>query len=279
MLDARAQAPSPDLAPFVRQLYVFEANLPGDMVVTDRLYADNAFVRVVLRGDIAAPGTEGQDQPMNGSWLLGGNLHGFPLRITGPFRTIGFAIRPCAWRAFFDITAGSMIDRAEPLANHWGDIAPQMMGQLKQADSDEAAFAIMEDAIRQRLASRERTRIDEQISLFEQVARTDSAARVEEVAARLSLSSRQFERRCYSSYGLSPKTILRRSRFLDIAAAMKGFAVREDQELAMLGYFDQSHRNREFRKFIGMTPGQFLKSNAPLMALGLSMREQGKALI
>jgi AraC-like DNA-binding protein len=279
MLDARAQAPSPDLAPFVRQLYMFEANVPGDMVVTDRLYADNAVVRVILHGDIVGPGPDGQDQPLNGSWLLGGNLHGFPLRITGPFRTIGFAIRPCAWRALFDSEAGSMIDKAEPLGNHWGDIATQMMVRLTQAENDEAAFAILEDAIRQRLATRERTRIDEQIALFEQIARTHSAARVDEVAARLGLSSRQFERRCYGSFGLSPKTILRRSRFLDIAAAMKGFAVREDHELAMLGYFDQSHRNREFRKFIGMTPGQFLKNNTPLMDLGLSMREQGKAMI
>jgi len=42
-----------------------------------------------------------------------------------------------------------------------------------------------------------------------------------------------------------------------------------------LRYFDQSHLNREFRHFFGMTPGQFEKATTPLFTAGLKLRADG----
>ena len=62
-----------------------------------------------------------------------------------------------------------------------------------------------------------------------------------------------------------------------MAAALRGFGNASDEELAALRYFDQSHRNREFRRFIGMTPGQFAATPTPLLTAGLELRELRKA--
>ncbi|MEY2926757.1 MAG: hypothetical protein RL367_1234 [Pseudomonadota bacterium] len=279
MIDVKAFAPTADLAPFIRQHYLIRAGLPDEFVVADRLFADNAFVRVVLSGRFEAADQAGVPGRLDGAWLLGTNLHGYHVRITGPFLVAAFAIRPCAWRALFTHDAHQLVDRAVPLADDWGAVSTAMAEDLASASDDNAMVAAMEKAIRAQLAVIGRNRIDEQIALFEHMARTNSLARVDDIAARLGLSPRQFERRSQASFGLSPKVILRRSRFLDIAAAMKGYGTQGDKELAMLGYFDQSHRNREFRNFIGMTPGQFMKADAPLMAINLSLREQGKAMV
>jgi AraC-like DNA-binding protein len=45
-----------------------------------------------------------------------------------------------------------------------------------------------------------------------------------------------------------------------------------------LRYFDQSHLNREVRRYAGMTPGAFQKAAMPLFTESLKLREEGKTL-
>ncbi len=51
MLLSRTYHPSPALAPYIRRYYVFEAQLPEDMVIEDFLLAETAFVRSLLKGE------------------------------------------------------------------------------------------------------------------------------------------------------------------------------------------------------------------------------------
>src|SRR3546814_14999970 len=45
-----------------------------------------------------------------------------------------------------------------------------------------------------------------------------------------------------------------------------------DEDSADLRYFDQSHRNRDFRRFIGMTPQTFAQTPTPLFTASLKLR-------
>ena len=112
---------------------------------------------------------------------------------------------------------------------------------------------------------------------FAAIARSDSTIRIDDAAAKIGLSVRQLERRCLATFGLSPKAVLRRSRFLDMATAMRGFSSPSEEELAALRYFDQSHLNREFKRFAGMTPRAFERTQTPLFTAGLNLRNQAFA--
>ena len=60
MLQSQNYVPSSDLAPFIRNHFVFRAALPEDMVLIDPLLSETAMLRVILQGDWAAemsPGT------------------------------------------------------------------------------------------------------------------------------------------------------------------------------------------------------------------------------
>ena len=111
---------------------------------------------------------------------------------------------------------------------------------------------------------------------FELIARNESTLMVRDVATRLGISERQLERTSRSTFGLSPKVVLRRSRFLDMAAAMRGISNPDEQELAALRYYDQPQMIREFRRFITMTPGQFARTPTPLLTAGLELRNLRK---
>src|SRR3546814_19002152 len=67
---------------------------------------------------------------------------------------------------------------------------------------------------------------------FEQIARHDCTRQVKDVAAELDLSERQFERQCLTSFGHTPKLVLRRSRFLDVAAVIRDMGRQSDKDSA-----------------------------------------------
>ncbi len=279
MLASRNYAPSKDLQPFVRRFYVFDADFPAEHVLEDGLLAENAFVRILLKGDWEAELAPHQRFGPGEAVLFGGNSKPLKVRVKGPFRVIGFAVRPSAWRSLFKQPATEFVDQMVPLHHSWGDLADRLVKEVKAARSDEAIIAAMENAVRAQLAQVGRRKVDAKIALFETIARVNSAIRMEEAADQLDLSVRQLERRCLTAYGLSPKVIFRRSRFLDMAEAMRGFSTPGEEILATMRYFDQSHLNREFRRFADMTPGKFAKAVTPLFTAGLKLRVEGKGIV
>lgn len=278
MLLSRNYPPSAELEPFIARHYAFSAALPEDFELVDRLLAETAFIRILLKGEWVAEIAPGIWGSAGRTVFFGPN--GVPLRVRcrGPFTVVGIAIRPCGWHALFDNPASLFADRMLPLEEVWGDtVAAQLLSAVEQADDDGAIVAAVEAIIAELLAWRGCHRVNNPMRIFEHLARNDSTMRVHDAAARLNLSERQFERHCLGCFGHMPKTVLRRSRFLDMATVMRGLADPSDADLASLRYFDQSHLNREFRRFIGMTPSEFMRTPTPLLNAGLELRQERKA--
>ncbi|MEZ5695433.1 MAG: AraC family transcriptional regulator [Sphingomonadaceae bacterium] len=183
---------------------------------------------------------------------------------------------PSGWRAFFNEPHSRYLDTLMPLADLWGDLAASMQAGVENAGNDESKIAAMSDAIRARLSQIGSWHSDAQMAKFERFSRIDSAIRVEDAAREIGLSVRQLARRCQHAFGLTPKAVLRRSRFLDMATAMRGFSSPSDEDLAELRYFDQSHVTREFKRFTRMTPGKFREAVTPLQTAGLKLREESR---
>ncbi|MFM9852690.1 MAG: helix-turn-helix domain-containing protein [Sphingomonadaceae bacterium] len=279
MLLSRTYAPSPGLEPYIRRHYVFDAHLPDDFEIIDGVLGENSFIRILVRGDWTAELSPGKWSFPSPVVLCGPNSGPVRVRVRGPFRVVGFAIRPSGWRSMFWESTRSFVDQMVPLAQSWGELAQRLEADIRAAVSDEEIVAAMEAVIVEQMERTGHRSPDEQMASFEAIARTDSTIRVDDAAARLGMSVRQLERRCLATFGLTPKMILRRSRFLDMAAAMRGFSSPTEEQLAALRYSDQSHLNREFRRFVGMTPGVFANSATPLLTANLKLRAEGKVLI
>jgi AraC-like DNA-binding protein len=279
VLLSHSYPPSDALAPYVTRFYVFDADLPLDTVIHDGLLAETAFVRIIKRGEWAAETEAGQWVSAGPAILFGANDRPFQVRVKGAFTIYGFAIRPSGWKSLIDQPHSKLLNKMYPLSDFWGGIADAMLSEMENAKTDQDVVAAMENAVAAQLKHVGRYKNDPLMADFEKIAGADSVARIHDVAHDMDLSVRQMERRCRDTFGLSPKAVLRRSRFLDMAAAMRGFSSPSEAELAALRYFDQSHLNREFRRFTGMTPGAFAKAFTPLLTAGLKLREEGKDLI
>ncbi len=276
MLLSRTYHPSPEVAPYIRRFYVFQAQLPDAMVIEDFLLSETAFVRCLVEGDWSGEVAPGEWSRPSDTLLFGANAGPFKVRVKGSFNVVGFAIRPSAWRALFAKPHAEYVDRLLPLAEEWDDLASELQRGINAADNDEAKVAAMEAIILRRIEEHGHPQVDKQLAKFEVFARRDSMIRIDQAADEIGISIRQLERRCKDAFGLTPKGVLRRSKFLDMAAAMRGFGNASEKDLAELRYFDQSHLNREFRKFTRMTPGQFKNAVTPLQTAGLKLREESR---
>ncbi|WP_214621681.1 helix-turn-helix domain-containing protein [Sphingobium nicotianae] len=274
---SRSYAPSEDLAAYVRRHYVFEAQLPHDFVLIDKLLSETAILRVLLQGDWAAEMPSGEWSTFGPILLMGPNGIPWRVRVRGPFVVVGLAFRPCGWAGLFAEPARAIADNAAPMQTFWGELAERLYREVAAANDDDRIVKVIEEILRERLDVMRGPPPSVAMARFEDIARNDSTIHVAEAARQVGLSVRQFERHCYASFGHSPKVVLRRSRFLDMAQAMRGFSEPSAEHLAALRYFDQSHRNREFRHFFQLTPGQFEKATTPLFTAGLKLRADGLA--
>ncbi len=278
MLQSMNYAPSSDLAPYIRNHFVFRAALPADMELIDPLLSETAMLRVILQGDWAAEMTPGTWQVEGPSILFGNNARCFNVRVRGPFVVAGTAIRPSGWTALCDQKADHFADGMYPARVAWGDDTDQLYREAAATGEDDAGIvAALEKFWRAQLAKFGTPETDPAMAAFEEIANTDSTTRVTDAAAQLGLSARALERRCCATFGLTPKAVLRRSRFLDMATAVRGISDPGEEERAALRFSDQSHLNREFRYFINMTPGAFEKTSTPLLNAVLKLRQDRNA--
>jgi AraC-like DNA-binding protein len=276
MLESRNFAPPNDLAPFVRQLFVFRASLPADFVLIDRLISESAMIRVLLAGDWSARFSgEAEWRSEGPSILFGPNATSFEVRVRGAFIVVGVAIRPSGWAALFAGPASDTADTMEPLSGRWGSLGAQLHSAIDGVADDQAIVAAIAAVVRRRLHEIGSFSVNPAMAAFEEIARHDSTMRVSDAAARVGLSGRALERHCCATFGLTPKAVLRRSRFLDMATAVRGISAPDAEERAALRFSDQSHLNREFRHFIDMTPRQFERAQTPLLNAVLKLRFDG----
>lgn len=271
----RNYLPELGLRAFVRRHYVFEAQLPAGHLLEDKLLSEFAFIRILVDGEWTAETSPGDWTSCGRAVFFGANSRPLNVRCEGGFKVIGLAIRPSGWKSLFKMPAYEVADLMLPLFDLIGDKADQILDGVLRAQNDAEAVAAMEAVLFDQYQARGRPLADVAMRRFEDIAQFDSTTPVQAAAEQLGLSVRQFERRCLASFGHLPKTVLRRSRFLDMATAMRGFSDPDQETLAALRYFDQSHRTREYRHFIGLTPSAFERASTPLLTAGLKLRAEG----
>lgn len=279
LLFSRSYQPSEGLRPYIRRHYVYEANMPDDFELIDGVFVETSYVLILLRGDWATEVKPGIWECPGNVVLCGPGTRPLRVRVRGPFRVAGFAIQPSGWKSMFWESTRNFLDKFVTLTESWGDAAQPMFDAVDAAENDEARVIAMEMAINlqmDRIGPREP---DLQIAEFERIALQNSMMSVEDIAHQLGLSERQFERRSLDTLGLTPKMVLRRSRFFEIAAIMRGFSSPSEEHLTALRYYDHSHLNREFKRFTGMTPRAFTKIVTPLFSANLKMRAEFASLL
>jgi len=125
-------------------------------------------------------------------------------------------------------------------------------------------FAILCQFVRERLArTRVRLRADAQLAI-DALSRSHGTDRIEHICGSLHVSRKHLRTLFDDHVGLTPKAYGRVFRFRRVIDLVQTSRSAPDwAQLAMsCGYYDQSHFNREFREFAGMSPLEFAASGS-----------------
>jgi transcriptional regulator GlxA family with amidase domain len=87
---------------------------------------------------------------------------------------------------------------------------------------------------------------------------------IREIADHIGWSTRQLQRRCKDTVGISPKLFGRMQRFQGVFRTMEDAASEWVNAAVRCGYYDQAHLIRDFREFPGKTPTALLDQEIDL---------------
>jgi len=215
---------------------------------------------IYLRGAARLLGA-GRPQPLPSAFIAGPSFTPRRFAVEAGSEYIAVVFRGHHLTEFFDLLVSDCREQMIPL-EHFAPRAEveALLDGLRKECEPHAIIARLERFL---LAARDKGR-------SRPVALPAFSARqlllpASELAAQAGLSVRQFERRFLASYGLPLQGYRRLTRFSTALSMLlwqpknKGMIARVAHDSA---YFDHAHFIRDFREFIGTTPGEFVKQLA-----------------
>jgi AraC-like DNA-binding protein len=265
-------APPPDLADVIARFFVTIIDQPDDQVTSDFLLNETALVRVTVRGawEVLVGSRWVPHDPA--AYMFGAQRKALHVRCCGPMAVAGFAIRPSGWFGIESTAANLFADRLTRLIGAWG---AELIHACRDIDNHQATVARLIVATRNRAATVRGT-VNPVMAAFERRAWLEPTSSVTAAAAEAGMNQSRFDRMVRAHFGHLPKTVMRRSRFLDMAAVMQGMEIPGLDCDASSRFYDASHLNREFRLFVDMTPARFARTSTPLLTPGLEVRQRRK---
>ncbi|MEM7667028.1 MAG: helix-turn-helix domain-containing protein [Pseudomonadota bacterium] len=264
------RAPAPDLDPWIARIVAAKIDMVPDLEVNCGICNDIAFQRLLIGGQWTAQTADGPKELGVEPILIGPHSRHMAIRCSGEMSTLGVGFRPGALRQLFGRDVTSLVDRIEE-----GDRMGLMVGKraaYPENASAEEWSAILEERVRAFIERMQPDPPDPLSTAFEHASFADPNIAPGEFAEAHGVSLRTLERTVRRDFGLTPRTVLRRARALDLASQLLGISDETEEESFLLRYFDQSHQIREFQAFFGVTPHAFRRSPKILLTINLETR-------
>jgi AraC-like DNA-binding protein len=163
----------------------------------------------------------------------------------------------------FNIPATELTNQYAAISSLLNGRGNELAGEIFEAGSFEERVlivsAFLQSQIQHRLATL--TRFEAFVTSLHRSAGNYTS--VSALAGEVNLSQRQFERHFKYLTGFSAKTYFKISRFENLMETLccpAGKVAQSLTDIALdLGYYDQSHLNRHFKEFTGLSPSGFLQ--------------------
>ena len=254
--------PAPALRSAITTYYVLE--IGGGGLVEELLFPEWANIRLLLDGEWSQTFGDGRTVTHSPPMALMSGVISRTAKIRGgPGRAVGVGFLPAGWGVFTPLPARDYVDDIVPLSIFVGEAADRLLRDVLAAPDDAATVAALDAWFLARMADAET--IDPALVTAHETLLDPSVRSVAELARRLGRSSRQVERLALTYFGMSPKALLRRQRFLRSFAAIREHPPGVWGRLIDPGYVDQSQFIRDFRYFMGMPPRAYFSRDASFM--------------
>jgi AraC-like DNA-binding protein len=252
--------PAPALRAAITTYYVLQVDRP----IEELLFPEWANIRLLLDGEWTQTFSDGRAVTHSPPAALMSGVISRTATVRGaPGRVVGAGFLPAGWAIFTALPARDYVDDILPLSTFAGAAADHLLGDVLAAPDDAATVAALDRWFLAHMAGREAA--EALLVAAHDLLLNPEVRSVAEWARRLGRSPRQLERLAQTYFGMSPKALLRRQRFLRSFAAIREHPPGRWGQLIDPGYVDQSQFIRDFRHFMGMAPGAYFARDFSFM--------------
>ncbi len=235
--------PSDDLAPFVEHFWTVAWDIAEPEV---HEVLPHPSVHLILE--------------QSASRVVGVPTGKFTTRLEGKGRVLGTKFRPGGFRPFLGRAVSGLTGRMLPLAEVFGPPGAELEARAVACVDPADAFEVVEEFLR-RLDPETDPTIDLVGRIAERAAIDREITRVDHLVHAFGLSARKLQRLFDEYVGVAPKWIIQRYRLHEAAERIAAGTVTDGATLALdLGYADQAHFIRDFKKLVGSSPAEYAKA-------------------
>ncbi|WP_153799563.1 helix-turn-helix domain-containing protein [Foetidibacter luteolus] len=251
----RMYAPAAALKDYVRYFWEsdFYSDQPAETVIES--FADRYPQLIFQNLDGRQPIVGNNGNTLTGIYLRGVVTVNPSYTLTNSFSHLGISFYPHAIQTLFHVDAHELV-------NQWPDICNFCSWDISEALHEAADNRERINMLNRFLMDRLRRRRpeDKLIKHLLQARNLPVNSSVHDILSNFNISERQLERKFKSVIGIPPKTYLRIIRFEKAVNILNSAIPARLSSIAYeLGYADQSHFIRDFKKSAGITPLAFLK--------------------
>jgi AraC-like DNA-binding protein len=252
--------PAAALASLVSGYHFIEIG-PGDAPLEDIAYPSWAILRFTIGGPAWQAGFRLPLPDVPPAALFGTSSLAARIR-TGGGLLVGAGLTPLGWARLFHTDAARFADRITPLETLLGDAAGALRQRLRGQTNEDSWTSVLDDWFFARLAQAPPLSGDV-LTLHRMLIDADAPS-LDAIADALAITPRHVGRLSLYHFGLTPKLLLRRARFLRTLMPLRDHDSRPLAERIGVDYADYAHFARDCRAFLGMSPTAFVAMPRPI---------------
>lgn len=253
-------APAPALLPLVTSYYIIDV---GGGPASDVLHPEWANLRLLLAGerDWLVADRSGAMAACPRAALFGATSRA-RATVANAGRALGVGLTPLGWTMLVGADAAAFANAVVTAETLFGPNIGELHRALADAADDGARGRLLDAFWLARAAVAATPHVE--VARLTALLADPATGTVAALAAAAGLTPVTLGRACLRHFGFTPKLLLRRQRFLRTLATV--LETRGKLSAALdHGYSDQSHFNREFRHFMGETPGRYFDRVHPIL--------------
>ncbi|HKR75893.1 MAG TPA: helix-turn-helix domain-containing protein [Rhodanobacter sp.] len=163
------------------------------------------------------------------------------------------------FRAFLQDPVAALANRSRPAREIFGAAIDTIVPAIPSCPDITAMAALVEPLLLAKMPSPDPLAAQAR-ALVAQAASDRELLRAEQLAARAGLGLRALQRLFREYVGASPKWVIARYRLHEAVAQLQAGRELAWAELALaLGYYDQAHFIRDFRRLVGCAPADYAR--------------------
>lgn len=255
---------SPRLARFVHCVWTFASTREDD--APERIVPDGRPELVVHCAEpYGEIGTDGILRRQPRALFAGQLTRPLHLRASGAASVVGVRFKPDGARAFFGRPMRECVDVRIALDDVWAGSGTRLADAMAAVDDAATRIALADAFVAERIAAQADGDDEAVACCVAMIEASGGQVAIDALLQAARLGRRQLERRFAEAVGVGPALLAAIFRFRSVFDLIEHDSDRPWTDAALgAGFYDQSHFIREFRRFVGCTPGEFFRGGEGL---------------